>query len=213
VLLIGGHKLERDGLALVLATDGSLQVIGEGDDPQGAFARITGPPPDVVLVDIDRARERARQVLEQVRTLAVQARLLALTASEDRDLAGQLVLVGARGVVAKDRPGEHLRNAIRKVHEGELWIDRTTTARIIADLTDRRSREAVDPVQQRIASLTPREREVVALVAMGHSNKAIAERMQISNNTVRHHLTSIFAKLGIADRLSLVVYTFKQKIT
>jgi two-component system, NarL family, nitrate/nitrite response regulator NarL len=212
VLLVGGHKLERDGLALLLATDAALRVVADDDDPGGAFAHVIGPAPDVVLVDVDRAPERAQHMLEQVRALAGQARLLVLTASADRELAGRLVLGGARGVVSKDRPGEHLLQAIRKVHDGELWVDRATTAQIIADVADTRSRQVVDPVQAKIALLTPREREVVALVAKGHSNKAIAERMQISNNTVRHHLTSIFAKLGINDRLSLVVYTFQQKI-
>ena len=187
VVLVGGHKLERDGLALLLATDVSLRVVADGDDPRGAFANAGTPAPDVVLVDIDRTPERAPQLLEQVKTLAGHARLLVLTASANRDLAGQLMLGGARGVVSKDRSGVHLLDAIRKVHQGELWVDRATTAQIIGYLARRRSREDGDPERLKIASLTPREREVVALVAKGHSNKAIAQQMKISDNTVRHH--------------------------
>ena len=133
-------------------------------------------------------------------------------ASGNRNVAGQLVLAGARGVVSKDRSAVHLLDAIRKVHAGELWIDRATTAQIIGHMARRRSRENGDPERLKIASLTPRECEVVSLVAKGHSNKAIAQQMKISDNTVRHHLTSIFSKLEIADRLSLVVYTFQHKI-
>lgn len=212
VVLVGGYKLGRDGLARLLATDVRLWVVADGDDPHAALARMDGPAPDIVLMDIDRATERAPQMLEQVGTLAGDARILVLTASTDRNVAGRLVLGGARGVVSKDRSGLHLLDAIRKVHGGELWVDRATTAQIIGGMASRRAREAVDPDQAKIASLTPREREVVALVAKGHGNKAIADRMKISGNTVRHHLTSIFSKLEIADRLALVVYSFHHKI-
>src|SRR6185436_659524 len=101
--------------------------------------------------------------------LAADARLVVLTGSTDRGLAGQLVLDGARGVVSKDRSAVHLLDAIRKVHEGELWVDRATTAQIIAGLTDKGSRQAGDPQLAKVGSLTPREREVIALVAKGHS--------------------------------------------
>ena len=212
VIVVGGHKLERDGLALLFATDSSFVAMSDGGDPPEAFARASDSAPDVVLIDIDRAPNRALQTLQQVKKLAPDSRLLVLTANTDRELAGALVLEGARGIVSKDRSGEHLLDAIRKVHEGELWIDRATSAHLIADLADKRSRASADPEQAKIASLTPRERDVVALAAKGHSNKAIAERMKISDNTVRHHLTSIFSKLGIADRVALVVYTYQHKI-
>jgi two-component system, NarL family, nitrate/nitrite response regulator NarL len=212
VLLVGGHKLGRDGLKLLLSTDTSFAVVADGDDPAKAFALASAPAPDVVLFDIDRAPDRAHQTLQQVKRLCGDGRLLVLTANSDRDLLGSLVLDGAHGVVSKDRSGEHLLDAIRKVHEGELWIDRATTAQIIADMAGRRITGAGDPEQRKIASLTAREREVIALVAQGQSNKAIAARMKISDNTVRHHLTSIFSKLEITDRLALVVYTFHHKI-
>jgi len=210
--VLGGHKLERDGLALLLATDAAFAVLCDGEDASDAFAHPSDAAPDIVLVDIDRAPHLARQTVAQVKRLAAEARVLALTASTDRELASNLVLEGARGIVSKDRSGEHLLDAIRKVHEGELWIDRATSAHLIADLADKRSRATSDPEQAKIASLTPRERDVVALAAKGHSNKAIAERMKISDNTVRHHLTSIFSKLGITDRVALVVYTYQHKI-
>jgi DNA-binding NarL/FixJ family response regulator len=150
--------------------------------------------------------------VQGVKALAGAARIIVITGAADRELAAALVLDGVRGVVSKDRPGAHLLDAIRKVHGGELWVERATTAQIITGLAARRVRTAADPEATRIASLTPREREVIALAAKGNSNKAIAERMKISDNTVRHHLTSIFAKLGVADRLALVVYTFRHRI-
>ena len=212
VLLVGGHKLGRDGLTFLLSSDAAIAVVADGDDATDAFARADGPPPDVVLVDIDRDPASAAQSLAQVKRLASASRVLVLASGTDRDLAGRLVLAGAMGIVSKDRPGEHLLDAISKVHEGELWIDRATSAQIIADMAARRGRVAADPAQARIASLTPRERDVIRLVAEGLSNKAIAVRMQISDNTVRHHLTSIFSKLEVADRLALVVYTYRHKV-
>lgn len=212
VLLVGGHTLGRDALTVLLAADTTIAVVADGDDAADAFAHASGPPPDVVIVDIDRDPAGAARSLAQVKRLAAAARVLVLTGGTDRDLAGRLVLAGAMGLVSKDRPGEHLRDAIRKVHDGELWIARAASAQIIADMAARRGRESADPAQARIASLTPRERDVIRLVAEGLSNKAIAVRMQISDNTVRHHLTSIFSKLEIADRLALVVYTYHHKI-
>jgi DNA-binding NarL/FixJ family response regulator len=98
------------------------------------------------------------------------------------------------------------------VHEGELWVDRATTAQIVSDAMNApRGREA-HPEHARIASLTTREREVIALVSQGSNNKAIAAHMKISDNTVRHHLTSIFSKLGVPDRLGLVIYAFRHKL-
>src|SRR5262249_29478063 len=108
--------------------------------------------------------------------------------------------------------GSHLLNAIRKVCDGEIWIDRATASRLIAAFSDRRRAVAVESERARIDSLSRREREVVTFVADGLCNKAIAKKMGISDNTVRHHLTSVYPKLETRDRLELVIYAFRQGV-
>ena len=98
------------------------------------------------------------------------------------------------------------------MHQGEECVDRTTAPEFVSDAPNRPPGSEGNPERARIASLTARERQVIALVALGSNNKAIAARMTISDNTVRHHLTSIFGKLGVPDRLGLVVYAFRHKL-
>jgi DNA-binding NarL/FixJ family response regulator len=102
--------------------------------------------------------------------------------------------------------------AIRKVHQGELWIDRGTASRLISSLAERRRIVSSKAERARIESLSPREREVVALVADGMCNKANCKNMGNSDNTVRHHLTSVYSKLDTRDRLELVIYAFRQGV-
>jgi DNA-binding NarL/FixJ family response regulator len=191
VALVGGLPLYHDATRALLDREGfELAVNGSAD---------------VVLVDQDDAPS-----IREVRAQYGDARVLVVTARTDHESSAQLVRDGAHGIVSKARTGEHLVTAIRKVHAGEMWVDRVVATTLIADL--QRPGRKVDADRARNATLTARERDVVNLVGEGLANKAIAERLSISDNTVRHHLTSIFAKLGVTDRLSLVVYAYRQKL-
>jgi DNA-binding NarL/FixJ family response regulator len=118
---------------------------------------------------------------------------------------------GAMGVVLKEEAAELLIKAIEKVHYGEVWLDRLSLGTLLWQLTSR-VHDPVDPQEKKISSLTEREREVIDLIAQGLRNKQIAERLFISQTTVTHHLSSIYAKLGVSDRLELVVYAFANKL-
>ena len=191
VAVIGGLPLYHDATRALL-------------DREGFEVALNGSA-DVVLVDQEDAPS-----IREIRAQYVDARVLVVTAHTDHESSAQLVRDGAHGIVSKARTGDHLVAAIRKVHAGEMWVDRVVATALIADL--QRPGRRTDADRARIASLTARERDVVNLVGEGLANKAIAERLSISDNTVRHHLTSVFAKLGVTDRLSLVVYAFKHKI-
>ena len=191
IAVVGGHALYYDATKALLEREG--------------FAVTVDGSADIVLVDHDDS-----PTLRDVRVEFGEARLLVLTSKADQETSAQLVRDGAHGIVSKARSGEHLAMAIRKVHAGEMWVDRVVATTLMADLQRPGRRNDAD--RARIATLTARERDVVNLVGEGLANKAIAERLSISDNTVRHHLTSIFAKLGVTDRLSLVVYAFKHKI-
>jgi DNA-binding NarL/FixJ family response regulator len=114
------------------------------------------------------------------------------------------------GVVLKEKAAETLLRAIERVHAGEVWLERAMMASVLSQMT--RASQQPDPEAAKIATLTTREREVIALIGEGLRNRQIAERLFISETTVRHHLTSIFAKLEVADRLELVIYAFRHAL-
>jgi len=121
------------------------------------------------------------------------------------------VCLGAIGVVLKLEAARILTKAIRKVHAGEAWLNRTMVANAMSELQTKERKDR-DPEQSKIASLTARESEIIALIGEGLRNKAIAERLYISEKTVRHHLTSIFNKLEVSDRLELIIYAFEHDL-
>ncbi len=112
------------------------------------------------------------------------------------------------GVVLKEQASDVLLRAIEKVHAGEVWLERTMIAHVLGQMTRRRSHPQLSPEEAKIATLTAREREVMALIGEGLKNSQIAQRLFISETTVRHHLTSTFGKIGVHDRLELVIYAY-----
>ncbi len=166
---------------------------------------LVAMPPDVILIDLDGGN--GVETIAPLSSLS-PARVLALTASRDQSLKDSAVVAGARGVVGKHEPVESLTKAIEKVHHGELWIDRSATGRIFQQLTENRTSQFASADQQRIATLTRRERQTVAEIARdaAASSKLIAHRLNISDNTLRNHLHSIYAKLGLSSRLELFAY-------
>jgi DNA-binding NarL/FixJ family response regulator len=120
------------------------------------------------------------------------------------------VRLRARGLIQKESASEVLIKAIRRINDGEVWFDRAMMSSVLDDALNQRAAKDADPERSKIASLTEREMQVIALVCESLRNKQIAERLFISDTTVRHHLTSIFSKLEVSDRLELVIYSFRQ---
>ena len=141
--------------------------------------------------------------------MAKNARVLVLTGLRGSESQRRAMLAGAMGVVLKDHAAEVLIKAIHKVHQGEVWLDRLTMGSVLDEMTQA---PEIDPERAKIASLTDREREVIALIAEGLKNKEIGKRLFISETTVTHHLSSIFSKLEVTDRLELVIYAFAHKL-
>jgi DNA-binding NarL/FixJ family response regulator len=182
-------------------------VIGEASNRTEALAVVTREQPDVVLLDIEPGVETSLALLSELLAAVPEARVVTMTSAPDPELDRRTVCLGAVGLVTKNQPAEVLFQAIEKVHAGEAWIDRRTVASMHRELT-RRGPDA-DPETPRIKTLTSREQEVMSLVAEGLKNKQIAARLSIAEATVRHHLTSTFEKLGVGDRLGLVVHAYR----
>jgi two-component system nitrate/nitrite response regulator NarL len=209
VVLLGVQGLQRASLKSLLDQRAGFRVVAESDNCATALRQAGDRRADLFVVDFDADVAAAIASIAEIHAADAEARVIVLLANRDSEVTRRAVLAGASGIVFKDRSPEHLLDAMAKVHEGELWVDRATAAQVISDLAARRRKQAADPVEDKIRSLTLRERELVALILEGLSNKRMATRLGISEHTVRHHLTSIFAKLGLSDRLGLVAFAFR----
>lgn len=208
ILLVEDHLLVRTGLRLLLESDPGLLVVGEAGNRTEAFDALNLRP-DVILLDLDLGPESSLDFMSDLISRINGSRVLVLTGMTDPEVHYRAVKLGAMGLVMKMEMAEVLIKAVRKVHEGEVWLNRTTVARMLSEMTQAGRASQPDPDELRIASLTEREREIITLVGEGCKNKQIAERLFISEPTVRHYLTSIFSKLDVADRLGLIIYAYQ----
>lgn len=189
-----------------------LSVVGEAADGMTALKLTATEQPDVILLDLDLNGRNGGDLIPDLRAACPAARVLVLTGLRDTEEHRRVVQLGAVGLVRKEVAAEVLVKAIEKVNSGEVWLDRALTATVLHEMSQAGRVRQVDPEAVRIATLSRRESEVISLIAEGLSNKLIAGRMSITETTVRHHLTSIFAKLGVSDRLELLVYSYRNKI-
>jgi two-component system nitrate/nitrite response regulator NarL len=209
ILLVGNQRLVRAGLRLLIENHPAFSVVGEADGYPEAVVVSKTKPIDIVLVDFDMNVENELDALSQLLAALDSARVILLSGSFDAHKYRSAISIGIKGIVLKVHTQETLIKAIHKVHEGEMWLDRSTMADAISNLSHEIKSIRSNPETAKINSLSQREREVVALVCDGLKNKQIAERLFISEATVRHHLTSIFNKLEVSDRLDLILYSFR----
>jgi DNA-binding NarL/FixJ family response regulator len=193
---------------MILETRPNISVVGDVGNASDTLSKAAQEKPHIVLLDIDLGGTSGLDLLPELLTSARDSRVLILSGVNDPDIHNRAIHLGASGVVLKDKAAETLIKAIERVHAGEVWLDRTAISRVFAEMT-RQKEEKEDPDTQKIGTLTQREREVITLIGEGLKNKEIAKRLFISETTVRHHLTSIFSKLGVSDRLELMIYAYR----
>lgn len=208
VLLIDDHALVRACLRMLIESHPGLAVVGEAAAPADALAVAVHVHPDIILLDLDLGDANGLDLIPTLRSAVPEVRVVVLTGVRDPEIHRHAVRLGAVGVVLKDKATDVLFQAIAKVHEGGIWLDSVLVASVLGELT-RSGGLTTDPEAMKISSLTTREREVIDLIGQGLRNQVIADRLCLSEATVRHHLTSIFAKLGVVDRLELVIYAYR----
>ncbi|NTW02750.1 MAG: response regulator transcription factor [Oscillochloris sp.] len=209
ILLIDKHQMVRQGLRALFEQQSGIKVVGEASTYSEALACLADTSPNVILLDIDLGDERGLDLIVDLRNAAPTANILVLTGLNDAAQHHQAVMFGAIGLVLKTQTFATLVQAIERVHLGQAWLDPALVANVVGELARTRSTPAVDPEISKIASLTERERTVIKLVCEGLQNRAIAQRLALSETTVRHHLTSIFTKLEVEHRLELLIYAFR----
>lgn len=215
VFLIDDHRTVLWGLErLIESAKPRMEVVGSAANCADALNSLDRASPDVILLDLDLGNESG---LDAIAPLIAKhkAKILVLTGVRDTAAQDKAVIAGARGVVQKEASAETILTAIAKVHEGQLWLDRAATGRIFVEFSRKGAPPPVDPEQVKIASLTDREREIVAVTVAnaGTTAKTIAEKLHIAEHTLRNHLTSIYDKLGVANRLELFAYAHQHGLT
>jgi two-component system nitrate/nitrite response regulator NarL len=209
VLIVDDHGIMRAGLRMLLESQPGLTVVGEASTCADALALATGTQPDVIVLDLDLGGENAVESIPTLLRTAPDTRILVLTGVRDPEIHRQAIHHGALGLVLKEKAVETLLQAITKVRAGEVWLESTMIARVLGDLTRPQPSLQTSAEATQIARLTEREREVITLVGEGLRNKHIAARLYISEATVRHHLTAIFAQLDVSDRFELAIYAYQ----
>ena len=209
VLIVDDHGIMRAGLRMLLESQSGIMVVGEASSCADALALATCTQPDVIVLDLDLGGENAIESIPTFLRTAPETRILVLTGLRDPEVHRQAIRHGALGLVFKEKAVETLLQAITKVRAGEVWLEPTMIAQVLGDLTRPQLSPQTSSEATKIARLTEREREVITLIGEGLRNKHIAERLYISEATVRHHLTAIFAKLDISDRFELAIYAYQ----
>jgi DNA-binding NarL/FixJ family response regulator len=210
ILIVDDHLVVRTGLRMLIDNEPEMTVVGQAATRAEAITLAQTEQPNLVLLDIDLGNENGLDFLSEFSTISPGVRVLVLTGLRDIDSHRRAARLGAAGVVLKEHAADVLLKAIKKVHEGEVWLDRALMGGLLREMTQ--GVAYADAEAAKIATLTPREREVVALIAEGLKNREIAARLFISETTVTHHLSSVFAKLEVSDRLELVIYAFANKL-
>lgn len=203
------HALVRDGLCLLFEEFPHIEVVGQGGSSEEGLELASRLNPDIILLELNLDCELDTEVIPELLEACNQAKILLLTGIDEAQIHNLAIQMGAMGVVHKSQTRGVLIKAIEKVHAGEVWIDRKMIASILTRITRTRLKKQNDPEAEKIALLSGREREVVTLIGEGLKNKDIAERLTISETTVRHHLTSIYSKLQVSDRLELTIYAYQ----
>lgn len=216
LLIADDHALLRQGIKNVLSLEPDLDVIGEAADGEETVKKAAELVPDIVLLDINMPRGNGLEVTRKLSSSYPHIKCIVLTIHDDENYVLEVIKAGAAGYLLKDVEPSMLIKAIRAVYEGESFIYPTLAKKLFGELTRReeeKKHESSDMLKRRKEErLTYREIEVLQLVSQGMSNQEMAQKLFLSEKTVKNHLTNIFRKINVTDRTQAVLYAIKHKI-
>jgi two-component system nitrate/nitrite response regulator NarL len=213
IYILDPFTLIRAGLRLIIEAEPGMQVVGDAGDTITALEMVSSLTPDIILLKLHPSGDPDLEVIPRLLEACDQSRIILMTTTDDFQICSQAIQRGVLGVVVKTKPPQTLLMAIRKVHSGEVWLERSLMADLVNDISLAHRSPDKGTETEHISLLSDRERQVVELISLGLKNKQIAERLSISEVTVRHHLTSIYNKLGVSDRLELLVFAHRNGLT
>ena len=206
VMIADDHSLIREGLKQLLEFDGTIKVVGEASNGKECLEKIYVCNPDVLLLDINMPEMNGIEVLKKMKAENSQIKVLILTVHNEMDYLMKAVDIGVDGYILKDSESAELKKAIRAVMDGENYIQPSLIPALNSQLVNR------DSDKDMISSLTNRELEVLVQVANGMFNKEIATNLNISERTVKNHISNIFKKIDVSDRTQAAVFAIKNNI-
>ena len=212
ILIADDHPIFRDGLRRLLEAEPDLKVVGEACDGAEAVKLVRQLRPDILLLDLAMPRHPGLEALRETSSgPSNSVRVILLTAAAEKNQIVEALQLGARGIVMKDSATQLLLKSIHTVMAGEYWVGRESVSNLVQYLR-MLVQSSGEEARQKKFGLTPRELEIVSAVVAGYSNKEIAEYFKISEDTVKHHLSNIFDKLGVSTRLELALFAVNQSL-
>ncbi len=208
VVVADDHAIIRDGVGALLALTGDIELVGEAATGAEAIQRVKDLQPNIVLMDVSMPVMDGLEAAKRIRRECPRTKVLVLTQYEDRDWVFRMIDAGASGFISKVAASSELASAIRSVYQGDSYLSPSVAKFLVEDYQNK----AVETASSSYEQLTERERQVLKLVAEGHSTKKIADMMFISPKTVEGHKTKLMAKLGVHDRVELVKYALRRRI-
>ncbi len=207
MLLADDQRLVRESLATMLGLLPGIELVGTASDGEEAVALAAEHSPQVVLMDLRMPRVDGIEAIRRLREQQPEVRAIALTTFADDESVIGALRAGARGYLTKDAGAEDIRSAIFAVAAGEASLDPAVQHHVVAALA---SDESAAPAPELPDGLTPREAEILGLIAAGLTNAEIAERLVVSPTTVKSHINHLFAKAGLRDRVQAVTYAYRK---
>jgi DNA-binding NarL/FixJ family response regulator len=209
VLVVDDHTVVREGICALLGLAGDIEVVGEADNGREALDRVRELVPDVVLMDVAMPTMDGLEATRRIHREFPQTKVLALSQYDDREYVFSIVEAGAQGFISKTAASSEVVSGIRAVHRGDSFLSPSVAKLLVEHYQEGASvRKSQDPYSQ----LTDREREILRLLAEGHTSQEIAEMLIISPKTVEGHKTNLMSKLDIHSRVDLVKYALRKGI-
>jgi len=204
IMLVDDHTLIRKGLKLIIEEVKEFKVVGESSDGEDAIRKARLINPDIVIMDINMPKLNGLEALKRMKELGIQSKFIILTAYPERANIITATKIGAKGYLLKDTNPANLIKAIREVYTGRSYID-SSAASILSNSTNKTEESSE---MGKIKLLSKREYEVLVLLSEGFNNKSIGEKLFISEKTVKNHITQIYKKLEVKDRVQATIFAY-----
>ena len=206
IMIADDHSMIREGLKNLLELDGDIQVIAEAVDGEDCLEKLQLVKPDVLLLDINMPKKNGLEVLKSLKSRRSKLKVLVLTVHNETEYLMKAVDIGVNGYVLKDSESAELKKAIFTVADGETYIQPSLIPALNAKMIE------TNKDAEKIKSLTKRELDVLKFLAVGMFNKEVGKRLEISERTVKNHVSNIFKKLGVTDRTQAAVFAIRNNL-
>lgn len=209
ILIADDHAVFRYGLRSLLESEPTFKVVGEAVDGSEVAKLTTELKPTVLMLDLAMPRLTGIEVLRELAAVKNEVRTIVLTAAIEKKQILEALQLGARGILLKDSAIQMVTQCIQRVVAGDYWVDHEGVTSLV-DYLHKLQKPAEGAAAQRLVNFTPRETEIVSAIVAGCANKEIAAKLSLSEDTVKHHLSNIFDKAGVSNRLELAIWSMNK---